>query len=45
LFADIHHADHHWRKNIRGFERRGDGLAFFHTFMNICDRFANNHIP
>src|SRR5580692_4523220 len=44
LFADIHHADDHRRKNAGGFQRRGDGLAFLDAFVDFDDGVADDDV-
>src|SRR5271154_7149590 len=44
LFAHVHHADDHRRKNAGGFERRGDGFAFLDAFVDFDNGVADDDI-
>src|ERR1700722_20208849 len=44
LFADVHHADNHRRENAGSFQRRGDGFAFLHAFMDCAHRVTDDDV-
>ena len=44
MFADVHHADDHGRKDARSFQGRGDGFTLLDAFMNTADGIADDDV-
>src|ERR1700736_2112127 len=44
LFANVDHADYHWRKCAAGFERLNDGFALLYAVMYLTDRAGNYRV-